>query len=67
LNNGSGNESLCDPIKSFKTLIRKDEWGIFGQKQSKGFKSFREILDETPVKARMPKEALHPFHTSGRW
>jgi len=30
LNNRSGNESLFDPVKSLKTLIRKDEWGIFG-------------------------------------
>jgi len=30
LNNGSGNRSLFDPIKSLTTLIGKDEWGIFG-------------------------------------
>jgi len=67
LNNRSGNESSFNPVKILKTLIRKDEWGIFGQKQSEGLSNFRKILNETPIKTRMPKEASHPFHTSGRW
>jgi len=67
LNNGSGDESIFNPIKSLKTFIRKDERGIFSQKQSDGLSGFRKILDEMPVKAHMPKEASHPFHTNGRW
>jgi len=64
LNNGSSDESLFNPVKSLKTFIRKDEWGIFGQKQSEGISSFRKIFDKTPVKARMCEETSHPFTTS---
>jgi len=67
LNNGGVNDNLFYPIKSLKTLVRKDKWGIFGQKQSEGLSGFRKILDEMPVKTDMPNEALHPFHTSGGW
>jgi len=67
LNNASGNESLFNLIKSLKTLIRKDELGIFGQKQSEGLSGFRKILDEMPVKTHMPKEVSDAFHTSGSW
>jgi len=65
LNNGGGNESLFDPVKSLKTLIKKDEWGIFGQKKSEGLSGFIKILNETLVKAYMRKKALYSFHTSG--
>jgi len=67
LNNWSSDESLFNPVKSLKTLIRKDEWGIFGQKQSEGLSGFRKIFDKTPVKAHMSEETSHPFHTSERW
>jgi len=60
-----GNKSLFDPVKSLKTLIRKNEWGIFGLKQSEGLNSFRKILNETPVKTCISKETSHQFHTSG--
>jgi len=65
LNNGGGNESLFDHVKSLKRLIRKNEWGIFSQKQSDGISNFRKIVDETPVKTHMPKETLRPFHIRG--
>jgi len=67
LNIGGSNESLFDPIKSLKPLVRKDEWGIFGQKRSERLSGFRKILDESPVKIRMHKEASQPFHTSMGW
>jgi len=44
LNDGGGNESLFDPIKSLKTLNKNDEWGIFGERKVRGLAVFEKSL-----------------------
>ena len=67
LDDGGGVESLFYLVKRFKTLINKNKWNIFGQKQSERLNDFKEILDKTTVETPMSKVASHLFDAGGGW